>query len=507
MKLATSSEIKEIDKKAEDIYGISSLILMENAGRDAYRLVLETLKEIKGEKIIVFCGPGNNGGDGLVLGRHLFVNGFNVKIYLCEGKKQSKERKINLEIVKRLKIPIIQEFEKADLFVDALVGVGLSKPPEGKIKSSIDFINSSNIPVISLDIPSGLCSDTGIPYEPCISATKTITFGIPKIGLILYPGVEYTGELYFSRISIPDELSEGIKTSLLTGVRMADLLPKRPISSHKGDFGKILIIAGSPGMTGAAFLCCQGAMAIGAGLVYLAIPESLNNIVSTKLTEVIIKPLPETKKGTLSPSAYNGIIELAKRCNVCIIGPGISRHIETKKLIKTLVSRLSLPIILDADGIASISPDDIKGKNILLTPHPKELADFLGITIDEVQRDRIGIVRRVMEEYKIPILLKGYRTLIGHNGEVYINPTGNSGMATGGSGDVLSGMIGGLVGQGLSLKDAACLGAFLHGLSGDIAAEKKGEYSLIASDLISFLPKAIKELQKGNKNHICLKWM
>lgn len=496
MKIALGSEMKEIDKRAESLYSIPPLILMENAGISAFNLCLSTLKEIKGKRVIVFCGPGNNGGDGLVVARHLFIQGFDVKLYLCEGKTQSPERKINLEIAERLKIPQIKEFEKGDLFVDALLGVGLSKPPEGRIKDCIDFINACNVPTISLDIPSGISSSSSELLGNAVKATKTITFGLPKIGLLLYPATEYIGELYLSKISLSDELSKELNTNLLTGSEMASLLPKRPPNSHKGDFGKILVIAGSCGMTGAATLCCQGAMAMGGGLVYLAIPESLCDVMASKLTEVIIKPLPETKKGTLSSSAYNGIVDVAKKCDVCIIGPGISRHRETKKLINTLINRLSLPIILDADGILAISPDNIKGKNILLTPHPKELADFFKIDVSEIERDRPGIVRKIMKEYKTSILLKGYRTIIGYDEQIYINPSGNSGMATGGSGDVLAGICGALVGQGLNLGNAATLGAFLHGLSGDIAKEKKTEYSLIAGDLIDFLPYAIKECEK-----------
>ncbi|MEW6681208.1 MAG: NAD(P)H-hydrate epimerase, partial [bacterium] len=362
MKVATSFEIKKIDKEAESRYGISPLILMENAGIAATRLILSTLEEMGGNSVIVFVGPGNNGGDGLVVARQLFVKGIKVKIYLINGKRQSEERRINLEIAERLAIPQIKAFEKGDLLIDALLGIGLSKPPEGEIKKCIDFINSSGIPTISLDIPSGLSSDTGFPLENAIRASKTITFGLVKIGQILWPGVLYTGELYFSKISLADELSLNLKTNLLTGFRMSHLLPERPLHSHKGDFGKILVVAGSLGMTGAAYLCSQGAMAMGAGLVYLAIPESLNDIMEIKLTEVITKPLPETKKKTLSASAYNGIIDLAKKCDVCIIGPGISRHQETKKLIKTLVSNLTIPIILDADGIFAISPSEIKGR-------------------------------------------------------------------------------------------------------------------------------------------------
>ncbi|MEW6482246.1 MAG: NAD(P)H-hydrate dehydratase [bacterium] len=496
MKIASSSEIKEIDKKAGELYNLSPLILMENAGISAFNLCVSTLKEIKGNRVVVFCGPGNNGGDGLVVARHLFIKGFEVKIYLVNGKKQSPERKINLEIARKLNIPIIEEFEQADLFVDGLLGTGIAKEGEGKIRDCIDFMNSSDKTIISLDIPSGLSSDSGFPLGCAIKADKTITFGLPKIGQVLYPGIEYVGNLYLSKISLPDELSLKLNTNLLTGREMSCLLPKRPLNSHKGNFGKILVIAGSVGMTGAATLCCQGAMSMGAGLVYLGIPESLNEIMEIKLTEVITKPLPETKKKTLSPSAYNGIIELAKKCDVAVIGPGISRHPETKKLIQTLILRLTIPIILDADGISAISPQDISGRNILITPHPKELADFLKINVDEIQKDRIGIVRRVMDEDKISLLLKGYRTLIGYNGQIYINPTGNSGMATAGSGDILAGMIGSLVGQGLNLGDAARLSAFLHGLSGDIAKEEKGEYSLIASSLIDFLPLAIDECRK-----------
>ncbi|HAW50374.1 TPA: bifunctional ADP-dependent NAD(P)H-hydrate dehydratase/NAD(P)H-hydrate epimerase [bacterium] len=496
MKVVFSSEIREIDKKAESLFGIFPSILMENAGRDSKEIILSTLKEVSGKKVVIFCGPGNNGGDGLVVARHLFVSGVDVEVFLIEGKNQSKERKMNLDIVRKLNIPIIDSKEDCDLFVDALLGVGISKPPSGKIKECIEFMNEKERPIISLDIPSGLSADTGLPLGSTVKATKTITFGAPKPGLLIYPGVEYVGKLYLSRISIPKVLFEGLKTNLLTGNETERLLPKRKLNFHKGNCGKILVIAGSVGMTGAAVLCCRAGYEMGAGLVYLGIPESLSDIASCKLTETVIKPLPDTKKKTLSPSAYNPIIDIAKNVDCLIIGPGISKHHETKKLIKTLIDRISLPIILDADGIASVSPDEVRGKNILITPHPKEFADFLGTTTDDIQKDRIGVVRKFIDDYKIPVLLKGYRTIIGYNDQVYINPTGNPGMATGGSGDVLSGMIASLVAQGLSLGESACLGAFLHGLSGDIAKEEKGEYSLVAQDLIDYLPSAIRECKE-----------
>jgi NAD(P)H-hydrate epimerase len=499
MKVVTPSEMAEIDRKAQKDFGISPLILMEDAGMAASVLCMEEAKRLGVKSITVFCGPGNNGGDGLVVARALYLTGFSVRLYLIEKRTQTEERRVNLNIAKSLRIPIIERLEdaEADLLVDALLGTGISKPPSAEIARCIEFINKKQSFVVSLDIPSGLCGERGVPLGSAVMADITITFGLPKIGLLIYPGANFTGRLVCAKISFPDQLisDPAIKTNLLTEKEMVTLLPERPSDVYKSQCGKVMVVAGSLGMTGAAILCSKSALAMGAGLSYLCIPESLNTVVEASALEVITKPLPETKRRTLSPSAYNGIVNLAKDCDVAVIGPGISRHIETKKLIRRLVERLEIPIVLDADGLYSI--DDLsllKGKDMVITPHPGEMAQLLGISVNEVQADRIGVTRRLSEELGIVVILKGARSIIAENGEVWINTTGASGMATAGAGDVLSGMVGALIGQGLSLSEASCLATFLHGLSGETAEEEETMYSLSATSLIAYLPYAIKKV-------------
>jgi NAD(P)H-hydrate epimerase len=504
MKVVTPDQMQEIDRKASCDFGIPSLILMENAGIAATGVVLKELERVGGRNVTIFCGPGNNGGDGFVVARHLFLSGLSVKCFVIQSKKQSKERETNLKIVERLGIPIITDLSQAqgDLFVDGLLGTGISKPPSDEIAKCIDFINSQNVPVISLDIPSGLCGERGIPLGPAVKADITVTFGLAKIGLLIYPGADYVGNLIIEPISFPEELlaCPKIKRNALTRCEAALLLPKRQPDAHKGQCGKVVVIAGSLGMTGAALLCSKSALSMGAGLCYLGISESLVEIIGAGFLEVVTKPLPETKKRSLSVSAYNGIMEMVKKADVIVIGPGIGRDTETRKLINSLIKGVNIPIVLDADGIYAIEDISIlKDKKILLTPHQAELSRLLGKSIEDIEQDRVGIAERLSSDYNISVLLKGARTIIVSEGQTYINLTGCSGMAKAGSGDVLSGMIASLIGQGLSVKDAAVLGAYLHGLAGEEACKEKTEYSLLASDIIYHIPKVIKQVKNQFK--------
>ncbi len=500
MKVATPDQMHQIDKKAFSDFGIEPLILMENAGITATSICLAEIERISGRSVTVFCGPGNNGGDGFVVARHLFLAGISVKCFVVSAEKQSQERQINYKIVEKLGIPIITNLSQAtaDLFVDGLLGTGISKPPSDEIAACIDFMNNQEGPVVSLDIPSGLCGERGIPLGATVKADITVTFGLPKLGLIIYPGAGYVGSLIIDPISFPKELlvDPKIRRNMLREEEAGLLLPKRRPDAHKGQCGKVAVLAGSLGMTGAALLCSKASLAMGAGLCYLGIPESLVEIIGSSLIEVVTKPLPETKKNCLSVSAYNGIMELVGKADVVVIGPGLGRHPETRKLINSLVERVDIPIVLDADGIYAIEDLSIlKNKKILLTPHSGEMAHLLGKTVEEIEQDRIGVAERLANDYNISVLLKGARTIIVSEGQTYINIAGCSGMAKAGSGDVLSGMIASLIGQGLPIKDAAVLGAYLHGLAGESALEEKTEYSILASDIIDHIGGAIKRVK------------
>lgn len=500
MKVATPDQMRTIDKRAFSDFDISPLILMENAGIAAVSVCFAELEKMSGRSVTVFCGPGNNGGDGFVTARHLFLAGISVKCFVVSAEKQSQERETNYKAVEKLGIPIITDLSQApaDLFVDGLLGTGLSRSPSDEIAKCIDFINDQETPIISLDIPSGLCGERGIPLGATVKADMTVTFGLPKLGLLVYPGAGYVGNLVIDSISFPGVLlaDPKIKRNILIEEEAAFLLPKRAPDAHKGQCGKVAVIAGSFGMTGAALLCSKSAFVMGAGLVYLGIPESLVEIIGCSLIEVVTKPLPETKKRSLSTSAYNGIMEMAKGCDVMVIGPGIGRHPETRKLINRLIDRIDLPIVLDADGIYAIEdPSILKNKQILITPHSGEMARLLGKSIDEIEQDRIGVAERLSDDYNISVLLKGARTVIVSEGQTHINPTGCSGMAKAGSGDVLAGMIAALIGQGSSIKDAAVLGAYLHGSAGEEACGAKTEYSIIASDIIDHIPEAVKRVK------------
>lgn len=518
MKVCSRVQMQTIDKMAIEDFGIPGLILMENAGIKSALKLMELFPDIRDKLVFILAGGGNNGGDGLVIARQLYNQGIRVKVYLMGEGPKSADAMTNLRIVQRLGIEIhhlsfSSEIKglrdgllKADIVIDAILGTGATGEIKGITAEVIELLNEVKRLVIAIDIPSGLDSDTGKPLGACVRASYTFTLGLSKIGLLTYPGREWAGELILLDISLPPSLltDAAIKTNLLLAQDLAKFLPSHPSTAYKGQCGRVAVLAGSVGMTGAASLTSQAALAIGAGLVSLGLPESLNDIVEAKLTEVITVPLPETKERSLSTQAYDQAMLLASKAEAMAIGPGLSRHNETSHLVRELVSQISTPMVVDADAIFALSEDKsvfskVKAP-IIMTPHPGEMANFLGINIYEVQTNRLAIARQVAQEYKITLVLKGAATVIASpQGEAYLNTTGNSGLATAGTGDVLTGMIAGLLAQGLSSVDASCLGVFLHGLSGDIAAKHKGALSLLASDLIAKMPEAIKELKSYGK--------
>lgn len=511
MKLVSAAEMKEIDRRAMDDFEVPTLSLMENAGKNVAAAASRMLSDCGGKAVVILSGKGNNGGDGFVAARHLINKGFRVITFLLGEKSEVRgAARENLDKLKEYPREIksennLKNFKdkilKADLLIDALLGTGVKGHIKGLASATITLLNKSQKPIISVDVPSGLDADTGKPLGVCVQARQTVTFGLPKLGLFLYPGRDIAGEVTIADIGIPAELltDEKLKIELLTRNKISLLFPERRGDLHKGDCGHILVLAGSTGLSGAAALSSLGAMRTGAGLVTLGIPESLNPIMEVKLTEVMTLPLPETAEGSLSLEAKKRILQMMRKVDTIAIGPGLSTNPETGKLLSDLLVAIEKPIILDADGLNLLNGDISLLKNVraplVITPHPGEAGRLIGKESPDVQSDRIGIARKIASQSGAVVALKGAATVIANpEGDVWINPTGNSGMASGGTGDVLTGMIASFIGQGFSEVDAARAAVYIHGKAGDIAAEKTGIYSLIATDIIDNLPIAMQEL-------------
>lgn len=518
MKVVTAEEMREIDRMTIKGYGISGTVLMERAGL----VVAEKIRELyERRKVIVLSGGGNNGGDGIVVARNLHEWGWNAMVILLAD-----ENKLSPDCLKQYKTAkkagaaiefrdyITEKDLHSALVVDAIFGTGLSKNITGKTSEIISFINASDSPVISVDIPSGISSDTGQIMGKAVRADYTVTFGLPKRGHLLYPGADYTGRLFIEDIGFPEELlhSEKLKAELLEKGDVSLLIPERQRYSHKGDYGHVLVIAGSRGKTGAAFMCAKACLRAGAGLVTIGVPESLLDVFQSRVTEEMTLPLPDRGDGTLSSKALEKILEfLSEKADVLAIGPGISVTDNTKKLVRALLLNSTAPTVMDADAINSLEGNKQilkKAKSpLILTPHAGEMARMLRSSAVSDQRsasklrrgieqDRINTAIKFSKETGTYLILKGVPTVIAEpEGRAFINPTGNSGMASAGTGDVLTGMLSGFLGQGLNPLEASILGVYMHGLAGDIAAKSKGEHSLIASDITDAIPEAFQYLQ------------
>ncbi len=517
MKIVSCEQMRDMDKRA--IFGgTPGVELMERAGTGLVSVLNEEIPEVVKKKFIIFVGSGNNGGDGLVVARKLKELGAQVRVALLAEEEEMKEdTKANLTRARAAEIDTIlvkeisperirEEISRSDIIVDAIFGTGFSGTIEGIAKDTIEAINGSKKYVVACDIPSGVNGDTGEVGGICVASDLTVTFAYPKRGLFLYPGYRFTGGIRVVNIGVA---GEGLlsRWNMITSSEIRDILPKRRKDAHKKDFGHVLVLAGSCGMTGAATLACQGALRVGAGLVTLGIPESLNAIMEVKVTEVMTLPLPETAEKSLSEKGVGEILDFIERrkVDIIVLGPGLSTNRNTGKLVKNLLNKVDLPCVLDADGInllvGEASLAEAKAK-IIITPHPGELARLLGRKTEEIQRNRIRYASQFSRENNLICVLKGYQTVVAKGDDIYINPLGNPGMASGGTGDVLSGMIGGLAGQLRlsetekkdSLLSAAVCGVYLHSLAGDLAKGVKGEMSLIASDIVDNIPEAIRKV-------------
>lgn len=518
MKIVTAEIMKRLDRRAIEEFGIPGIVLMENAARATVNALGHYFPDLHKRRVAIIAGRGNNGGDALAVARYLLNKKISGQVFLVGEKTDLRdEAALNLEIFTKMGGEILTitnhdelanlkgQLAEHDLFIDGLFGTGLKGPIKGLAYQLIEFLNSLQRPVVAIDLPSGLDADTGQVLGICLKATLTVTFGLPKRGLVVLPGAQYCGKLLLGDIGLPEAAvnTELIKDYLLEAADLAHLLPPRPPNAHKGDFGHLFVLAGSPGKTGAAAMVCEAAVRVGTGLVTLGIPESLNPILEVKMTEAMTEPLPETKEKTLALTALNRIRELLFRKTALALGPGLSLHPQTARLVQKIIRETTLPMVIDADGLSALAGkiDMLKRSRapFILTPHPGEMARLTGRSVPEIQQDRIEVARQFAQEHKVILVLKGARTLIASpDGEVFVNPTGNPGMASGGMGDVLTGMIGGFLAQGLPPLEAAKLGVFLHGLAGDFVAHKKGEKGLAATDLIAETPRLLRALATQN---------
>ncbi|NPV90984.1 MAG: NAD(P)H-hydrate dehydratase [Firmicutes bacterium] len=516
MKLVTAEEMRSIDETAINQYQIPGLILMENAGRQVAAAVIKELGgDLSRKRLLVLVGKGNNGGDGLVAARHLYNLGAEVTVALAANPPDiTGDARTNLGILDHLpvkQLPLKEEKDlnaakvallSHDLVIDAIYGTGFRGTPPPLVARLIKLVNNSGKPVIAIDIPSGVEADTGKVGGEAVKASCTVTLALPKVGLVVGRGAARVGRLVIADISIPRALidAQAIPNRLIDLEWCAERLPKRGLEGHKGNYGHVLVLGGSPGMTGAVALAGEAALRTGAGLVTVGVPAALNGIIEQKLTEVMSRPLPQTTSGRLNPDAIPALEDLLPRISVIAVGPGLSQYPEAAEFMGRLLQRARVPLVIDADGLNTIAqePDlmkDVKAP-LVLTPHPGEMARLMQTTIKEVQNGRIEMARAASTRWRATVVLKGAGTIIaGTSGQILVNTTGNPGLASGGTGDVLTGIIAGLIAQGVSPEEAAGIGTFVHGRAGDLAREDLGMRGMIASDVISRLPAVLKQME------------
>ncbi len=513
MNIVTAFQMQGLDRRTITEAGIPGQALMERAGTGALSVLEQVWCPLAGKTVTAVCGKGNNGGDGLVIARLLRQKRANsVVILMAQAADLTGDAKaMYRRFVKTAGVRAIHVcpsgdqlrslLKKSDLVVDALLGTGLSTPVTGAYQAAIEAINEAGRPVMAADLPSGIHADTGTVLGAAVRATWTVTFGLPKLGLYLGSGIDHAGKVYVLDIGIPQEYVGAISAtaSLITLVEVSRLLPRRFLSAHKGTFGHAGIIAGSVGKTGAAAMAARAALRVGAGLVTVATPASVNDTLEAKLLEAMTVPMPSTKARTLARSGLDRLTLFANARSAVALGPGLSTHPETVDLVHALMPRIEKPSVLDADALNAVA-----GRTgllteckvpLILTPHPGEMARLEErATPQSVNADRIGTATRFAQGRGVIVVLKGARTVVAHpDGRVAICPNGNPGMATAGTGDVLTGMIVGLLAQGLAPWDAARAGTYLHGLAGDLAATVLGTAGMNAGDLIERIPHALNQ--------------
>ncbi|MDO9574670.1 MAG: NAD(P)H-hydrate dehydratase, partial [Candidatus Contubernalis sp.] len=502
-------------------YEIPGVVLMENAGLRVVEAIMEMGVSHR-SRVVVVSGKGNNGGDGFVIARHLINLGVEVRVFCFSSEEEYRgDARINFMVLKNMGVKTIHIMKQEDLLclekelicanlvVDALLGTGLVSQVRGLMREAIECLNQAGKTVISVDIPSGIHGDTGEVLGRAVRAKKTVTFALPKQGLFLYPGAEYAGEVIVGDISMPRELMDDpeVKVNLITQGMVKALLPKRKPNSHKGTYGKVMILGGSPGLTGAVAMAGETALRSGSGLITVGVPVGLNSILEAKLTEVMTCPLPETLDQGLSFGALDPVLTFLESCDAAGIGPGIYPDGEAFSLLAGILKDSPVPLVLDAGALILLARDKYLLKEcpkpLVLTPHPGEMAHLLNSTVQDVEKDRLQVAGNFAQTWRVTIVLKGARTVVAlPTGELFLNITGNPGMASGGTGDVLTGLITGLIGQGLTPGNAAVVGVYLHGLAGDRSARVTGEAGLTASGLIKELPNTLKSLSNPQEERV-----
>ena len=511
MYLCTAVEMREFDRKTIENIGVPGVVLMETAGRGAVKTAIRILKEYNYKKVSIICGKGNNGGDGYVVARGLLNYDFDITVFVLADENSIKgDALINLNIIKKLSCSIkfctsendvstlAASLHESDLLVDAILGTGLESEVRDNYKTVISHINSTGKKVLSLDIPSGIHSDNGQILGTAVKAHYTATFGLFKRGLFIQPGAQYSGNISLIDIGIPNKLIEANKPSahLLSDNYVKNLIPLRNPDSHKGTYGHLLAISGSRGKLGAALMLSNTAIKSGAGLVTLALPGDVHKSAESKCIEVMAEPLDKNGE-YLDKNTINKALELLTGKNCLAIGPGISQEQKTADFVKLFLPTVSIPTVIDADGLNVISdtPDIFKEFNFpcIITPHPGEMSRLTGLKTKTIQSDRINSALNFSKEFNVVTVLKGAQTVITSPlGEILICPVSNPGMASGGMGDILTGIIGAMLAQNLNAFDAAAAGVYLHAKSAELASDKKGYMGLTATDVMNELPYLLK---------------
>jgi hydroxyethylthiazole kinase-like uncharacterized protein yjeF len=509
MKISQVNEMREMDKRAINEYGIPEEILMENAGQATYFTILKEFG-IKNKNFITFCGSGHNSGDGLVVSRKIFSSGGNVTVFILgDSTKYDGAAKQNFDIARKLQIEIINlndsslvvdKLKKADAVVDAVFGTGLDREITGIYKEVIDLINKSGKIVFSVDIPSGINGDTGEVMGIAVKADYTTTFGLPKIGSLLFPGYNYVGKLYVSHISFPPVMQNSEKLKM--AVNVLETIPLRDRDTHKGNFGKALFIAGSSNYSGAPYFSAMSFLKAGGGLSYLATTPAVASVVGDKGSEIVFVPQKSTMSGSISLENEKQLLAFSERVDLVAIGPGLSLNDETQELVRKLCATIKKPLLIDGDGITAVSEDlnCIKNRQFptILTPHLGEMSRITHLDINQIANNKIKVLQETSNKLNATIVLKGAHSQIGYpDKKVFVNLSGNPGMATAGSGDVLTGTIAAMFGLGFSVDKAVRMGVFMHGFAGDLAVKDKGKDGLVASDILNYLPVALKDYREN----------
>ena len=514
MRVLTAAQMRDADRQTTEDIGIPSMVLMENAGRQVVAAIEAAYDDLSDRHVAILCGPGNNGGDGFVVARTLYQRDVEVSVFVIGTMAAVKgDARLNVEILWRLGLTVVEisdeqawelhfsEISKCDLIVDAIFGTGLKAPLAGMMETVAADVNASLIPVTAIDLPTGLSADHAEPIGDCIRAAMTVTLAAPKLSLVLPPGEAKAGHIVVADIGIPPAVIEnlaGSRLELLTRDSMRAVIHPREADSHKGDYGHVLLVAGSRGKTGAAHLAAMGALRSGAGLVTLAAPRSSQPILAAMASEYMTVALEETPEGRVALGGVESILELEQ--DVIAVGPGLGTGPDVTAFVQELVERSEGPLVLDADALNALAsdPDRLQSdgsRPIVITPHPGEMARLVNASIDEVQANRLDVARDFAVARQLYVVLKGYRTLIATpDGKVFINPLGNPGMATGGTGDVLTGVLAAWLAQLLDAEAACRIAVYLHALAGDLTEADEGEVAMTAGDLVAHLGDAVLEL-------------